>query len=135
MWNFSALGDAIVMGTFFQATYFLSSKREKTVYLISLHIAILLLFLREFSPLVNGQGIVSVSWGLYAIALFVFGLRKNRKEISQVAMATVMLLVAKLFLIDLAHLETLWRILLFLGFGVVLLLLSYYFKALWKKDS
>ena len=39
---------------------------------------------------------------------------------------------AKLFLVDLAELEVLWRILLFMGFGGLFLFLSYYFQDLWK---
>ena len=98
------------------------------------HITLLLWFLREMSPLTNGQGLVSISWGIYTVVLFVIGLRQDIKVVTKTAMATLLVLIGKLFLVDLANLETLWRILLFLGFGGVLLLLSYFFKALWKKD-
>jgi uncharacterized membrane protein len=40
--------------------------------------------------------------------------------------------VAKLFAIDLAELEAIWRILLFLGFGALLLVVSYAFPSLWR---
>jgi uncharacterized membrane protein len=50
----------------------------------------------------------------------------------QVALGTLLLVVAKLFLIDLAELETIWRVLLFMGFGAVFLVLSYYFQKLWR---
>jgi len=43
-----------------------------------------------------------------------------------------MVLVAKMFMVDLAELETIWRVLLFIGFGGAFLALSYYFRALWK---
>jgi uncharacterized membrane protein len=39
------------------------------------------------------------------------------------------LLVGKLFLVDLAAVETVWRILLFAGFGGLFLLISYYYGA------
>ena len=37
-----------------------------------------------------------------------------------------------LWAVDLANLEVLWRILLFMGFGGLFLFLSYYFQNLWK---
>jgi uncharacterized membrane protein len=49
-------------------------------------------------------------------------------------MGTLLLVVGKLFLVDLSELETIWRVLLFLGFGGLFLLLSYYFRALWKSN-
>ena len=41
-------------------------------------------------------------------------------------------MVGKLFLVDLREVETLWRILSFLGFGAAFLALSYWMRALWK---
>jgi len=41
-------------------------------------------------------------------------------------------MVAKLFIVDLSELETIWRVLLFMGFGAIFLLLSYYFPKLWR---
>ena len=61
------------------------------------------------------------------------GLRKTVNFVSMTALSTLFVVVAKLFLVDLAKLETLWRVLLFLGFGFVFLLLSYYFKPLLKE--
>ena len=96
------------------------------------HITLLLWLLRELSPLTNGQGLVSVSWGIYIVVLFVIGLRKDVKVVTKTAMATLLILIGKLFLFDLAELATLWRVLLFMGFGAVLLFLSYFFQSLWK---
>ena len=50
-------------------------------------------------------------------------------------MGTLLVLVGKLFLVDLARLEAIWRILLFLGFGGLFLVLSYYFQARWKRSG
>jgi uncharacterized membrane protein len=48
-------------------------------------------------------------------------------------MGTLLLVVGKLFVVDLAELETVWRILLFMGFGGIFLVLSYNFQHLWKR--
>ncbi|MCZ6916991.1 MAG: DUF2339 domain-containing protein [Gemmatimonadetes bacterium] len=47
--------------------------------------------------------------------------------------ATLMLVVGKLFLVDLARVEAIVRILLFLGFGGVFLTLSYFFRSLLRR--
>jgi uncharacterized membrane protein len=43
--------------------------------------------------------------------------------------------VAKLFLVDLALVDTIWRILLFLGFGGLFLVISYYLQNLMRRPS
>ncbi|MCP4686035.1 MAG: DUF2339 domain-containing protein [bacterium] len=102
------------------------------IYLLAAHAALLLWLLRELSSLTDGQGFVTIAWGVYAIALLVFGLRKNLHQVRLAALGTLFLVVGKLFLVDLAKLETIWRVLLFFGFGGVFMFLSYYFQSLWK---
>ena len=133
--NETALADICVIFITAGMGFLLEGANEKRAYLLAAHAALLLWFLRELSPLINGQGIVSVAWGIYTIALFVIGLRKNLSIVTKTAMVTLLILVGKLFLVDLANLETIWRILLFLGFGAVLLFLSYYFQSLWKNKK
>ena len=50
----------------------------------------------------------------------------------RVAVGVLLATVAKLFLVDLARLEPLFRVLLFLGFGSVFLYLSYALSASWR---
>jgi uncharacterized membrane protein len=80
----------------------------------------------------NSQGYITVAWGIYAAILLVIGLRLNYPRLRTVSLATLFVVVGKLFLVDLVNLEVLWRILLFMGFGAMFLFLSYYFKNLWK---
>ena len=105
------------------------------IYQILLHIAVLIWFWRELSVLPNGSGYVTISWGIYAIALLIIGLYKDWQNLRWAAIATLFLVVLKLFLYDLANLEALWRILLFLGFGGTFLGLSYGLQVLWKPKS
>lgn len=108
---------------------------EKKIYLFLAHLALLGWFLRELTSLSNGQGYVTIAWGVYALILLILGLRMNFDRIRTVAMGTLLLVVGKLFLVDLAELETIWRVLLFMGFGGLFLLLSYYFQSLWKSNG
>ncbi len=73
---------------------------------------------------------VTVACGLYAV-----GLRLDRAWLVRGGLTTLFLVVGKLFLVDLAEVEAIWRVLLFLGFGGLLLALSYYLRSLWRPGS
>lgn len=107
----------------------------KRLYLLAVHIAILLFFWRELSDLTNGQGLVSVAWGVYAITLLIIGLRYRINECRLAGLTTLFILVAKLFLIDLSEVKAIWRILLFFGFGGAFMLLSYFYQMLWRSNT
>ena len=107
-------------------------REAQVAYRLAAHLAFLAWILCGLALVEGGQGYVTIAWGIYAVALLVLGLRRNLSQLRTVAMGTLLLVVGKLFLVDLAKLETIWRILLFLGFGGVFLVLSYYFQDLWK---
>ena len=133
VFNAQALADLSFLGLLFLISTFFPRKEEQNIYRLFVHLALLAWFSRELSHLPNGQGFVSAAWGLYAIGLLIAGLRRNIRALRLVGLATILLVVAKLFIIDLARLETLWRILLFIGFGGLFLVISYYFKSMWKQ--
>lgn len=131
--NPHALSSLWVVASVFLSSLLLKHATEKLVYRIAGHIALLGWFAAELSQLSNGQAWVSIAWGLYGAVLLVLGLRMDVGRLRLAALATLMLLAGKLFLVDLARLETIWRVLLFIGVGGVFLLLSYYFRSMWKK--
>jgi uncharacterized membrane protein len=108
---------------------------RRAAYLLTAHVAILAWLWSELSPLPSGDAYVTIAWGLYAAGLLVAGLRLDHTHIIRVGMATLFLVVAKLFLVDLAEVEAVWRILLFLGFGSLFLVLSYYLQAVWRPGA
>jgi len=114
-------------------SFWRANATEKRIYRLAVHLALLAWLARELVPLENGQGFVSIAWGIYGALLLIAGLRKNLRLVRLVGLGTLMLVVAKLFMVDLARLETIWRVLLFVGFGGALLALSYYFPNMWKK--
>jgi hypothetical protein len=105
---------------------------RQVAYLVAAHAAVLAWLWSELSPLQSGDAYVTIAWGLYAAALLVVGLRLDHTGFIRAGMATLFLVVAKLFLVDLSEVEAVWRILLFLGFGGLFLILSYYLQALWR---
>jgi uncharacterized membrane protein len=132
--NLTALTDLLTIGSALAICTIMKSDPVRFVYQLASHLAILAWFARELSPLENGQGYVSAAWGIYSALLLVAGLRFNLTRMRQVALGTLLLVVGKLFIVDLSELETIWRVLLFMGFGAVFLLLSYYFPKLWKGE-
>jgi len=135
IFNAQALTDLWMIGVASGVSLLFTSSEERKVYRLFIHILVLGWFLRELSTLPNGQGYVTIAWGIYAVTLLVLGLRLNSNRLRTVAMVTLLIVVGKLFLVDLAELETIWRVLLFLGFGGLFLVLSYYFRALWKSND
>jgi uncharacterized membrane protein len=63
----------------------------------------------------------SLGWLLYGAALMVLGIRTHSHALRIWALAIVGLVAAKAFLIDMAGLTGLWRVLSFLGLGLVLI--------------
>jgi uncharacterized membrane protein len=126
--NLRAAADAATIGAGLVAATWMS-ERHATAYRVFAHIAILGWIWRELSQLPSGEAIVTVTWGVYGIVLLL-AVRSTRL----IGLATLLLVVAKLFLVDLSRVDPFLRILLFLGFGGVFLLISYYFRDL-LRDS
>lgn len=112
--------------------YWLEQSDFKLFYRVVSHLMILFWIHQVFSGLSGGQAWVSVMWCIYAIGLLVAGFVQDEERVRLTGMATIFLVVAKLFLIDLSQLQALWRILLFIGFGGVFMLLGYYLQSRWN---
>jgi uncharacterized membrane protein len=132
VFNTRALVDLLVIGLAFAVPPIVMPRGSSTVYRVAAHVAVLAWLWRELSQLPGGEAYVTVSWGVYAVLLLVAGLRLDRIAPVRGGMVTLFLVAGKLFLVDLAEVEALWRVLLFGGFGVLFLSLSYYLQALWR---
>ena len=86
---------------------------------------------QELAVLANGDAYTSAVWGATALLLLVAAARRSTAALQYAGFATLALFVGKLFLVDLARLSALWRILLFLGFGAVFLGISYALSGWW----
>ena len=127
-----SLVDLGVILAFVVASRYVSNRQLTIGYRMVVHVALLAWFWRELSILSNGDAFVTIAWGLYAVGLLVAGLRSDRSWLMRVSMATLFLVVGKLFAWDLSGVDAIWRILLFLGFGGLFLGLGYYLQSLWK---
>jgi hypothetical protein len=132
VFNARAVVDLMVIGLAFAVSPVVMPRSLGMVYRGAAHVAVLAWLWRALSPLPGGEAYVTVAWGVYAVGLLVAGLRLDRISPVRGGMITLFLVAGKLFLVDLAEVEALWRVLLFVGFGVLFLSLSYYLHALWR---
>jgi uncharacterized membrane protein len=76
----------------------------------------------EAAPIEDGElWAWSGGWLAYGGALLALGMASGQRAIRLAALAIIGLVTAKAFLIDMAGLEGLWRVLSFLGLGLVLI--------------
>jgi uncharacterized membrane protein len=80
-------------------------------------------------------GAVSVAWALFAMGLVALGLRFNDRAARFGGLILFALVAGKVFLLDLASLDMIWRVLSFLSVGAVLLLGSFAYLRASKPDS
>lgn len=128
----SAMSELVVVLAVAAAAPALPNGERKT-YLVAAHVGVLGWLLRELGDGPNGQALVSGAWIAYAAALLWAGLRLGRRGPRRAALATFPVVAAKLVLVDLEAVDVLWRIGLFLGFGALLLALSYRFPDVWRE--
>ncbi|MFT9494569.1 DUF2339 domain-containing protein [Anaerosolibacter sp.] len=71
-------------------------------------------------------------WMAYAIILFIFGIRKGNRYFRYSSLGLIGIIILKAFFVDLAELQTLYKIILFIILGLILLGISYVYQK--KKD-
>lgn len=80
----------------------------------------------DFSRLENSQNLVlSLVWGLHAAILVVLGFWRRLKGIRWFGLGFLGIVIFKVFLYDLSNLSTPYRILSFMGLGIILLAISW----------
>jgi uncharacterized membrane protein len=70
----------------------------------------------------------SAAWILFGAALLVLGVTRKGKMLRYASLAVMLLVIAKVFLYDMANLSDLWRVFSFLGLGVSLLALAWVYQ-------
>lgn len=135
VFNAPALSELAFIVAAMGVSWLLGRKEIRYAYQLFAYVALLGWFLRELSELSNGQAYVTVAWGVCAIALLTAGIVLNDNNWRMVALVTLFVVVAKLLLVDLGKVKAIWRVLLFIGFGGLFLVLSYFFQSLWKPSD
>jgi len=110
------------------------SRAALWAYRALIHAGALVWLWHELVGVPQGNALITVTWAVYALLILIAGLRRNEVGLIYGAVGTLLLVVGKLFLVDLGDLEVSWRSLLFIGFGIAFLLLSYYLQS-WLKRA
>lgn len=132
--NPAAMAELAAIAAAAGVSLILGQRQLRLVYRWGAHIGFMALLLRELSSLSDGQAYVTIAWAAYALALLGAGLVLKKLQLRLAALVALAAVVAKLLLLDLSYLDAVWRILLFLGFGVLFLVLSYFFQSAWKLE-
>lgn len=129
----AAIHGSVILLAAFSSTQ-ASGPTGSRAYGLYAYLGFLALILKEVSHLTNGDGLVSIVWGISGGLALWTGLRKKHLDMFKTGFFTLILVAAKLLIIDLSHLEVIWRILIFLGFGAAFLLISYWMKDQWQPE-
>ncbi|MFT5195780.1 MAG: putative membrane protein [Cellvibrionaceae bacterium] len=112
-----------------------ADKTIDTIIGVVAHILALIWLAVQSQDFVNEQGVVTTLWAIYAVGLLVSGLLFDKRVMRNLGIGTILLVVAKLLLFDLENVPIGGRVMLFSGFGVVLLVISYFTRTLWRRDE
>ncbi|WP_232362688.1 DUF2339 domain-containing protein [Salinimonas chungwhensis] len=76
----------------------------------------------------------SLIWLITATGLLFVGLRKNQSSVRRAGFGLLLVVVCKVFLVDMSHLTGLWRAISFIGLGGSLVLLGWLFQRFNQPD-
>lgn len=133
--NAPGLSELLVISVGAAMTFLQHRKWLAIAYPFIAHILFMVWLFREPSALPAGQAFITVVWGLYGVVLFLAAMRQQNRWLRLAAFSTLTLVVLKLFLIDLDEVDPLIRILLFFGFGIVFMMLSYILPSVFKRSA
>jgi uncharacterized membrane protein len=77
----------------------------------------------------QGQAVLSVFWSLTGLAALIVGLVRDERSLRLGGLAVLLLAVGKVFLFDLATLDSMYRVASFVGLGMLLLVAAF----LWQR--
>lgn len=124
-----AVAFMIVTAVASVVAYGLDRRDERVVYLIGIYFVTHVLMATELADIAAAPWLASVGYGVVGSALLIWGLSRKHLAVQRAGMISLALLVARLFLFDLAQVDVGVRIVLFVGVGFAFLGLSYLVKA------
>jgi uncharacterized membrane protein len=123
-----ALAFAAATATVAASAFALRQPRARLAYLAGVFVAVHVLIATELGGMPGAPWLGSLGYTVAGTALLVTGLRTGSLLLQRAGMASLALLVLRLFAVDLASAGVGVRIALFLGCGFTFLALSYMFR-------
>lgn len=71
---------------------------------------------------------ITLLWVIFGIVMFIFGIKHHIKNLRIVATILIFIAILKAFLHDLSHMDSIFKIILFLILGIILFGLSYFYQ-------
>ncbi|HIK22116.1 MAG TPA: DUF2339 domain-containing protein [Thermosynechococcus sp. M3746_W2019_013] len=131
LWNLAFATHLVVLGAAAVSIRFLPPPTRPLYWTLGYGVTMIWIQ-HELAPL--GTGAATLVWGLFGVGLLITGLQRDSSAVRTVALITLITTLGRLFFVDLLNLAPVGRVLLFMGFGVTFLLLSYFFRALWRRS-
>jgi uncharacterized membrane protein len=136
LWNLRALTYAITIAVFAGIAIVSEKTKIRRFAVVSGNVLALIGLTEEVWDFF-GRGVVrdfawSALWMLYGAALMVAGFRRGEPFLRWLALVLLAITVGKVFFFDLAILERIYRILSFIGLGVLLLAISFAYQKKWR---
>ncbi|MCG6957663.1 MAG: DUF2339 domain-containing protein [Gemmatimonadetes bacterium] len=103
-----------------------AEREAQAYYRGAAYLGLLVWLLSELAIKANGAALVSVTWSLQGASALLYSVKTGSRTLQIGGLATLGLVAAKLLLFDLAQLDPVLRIVLFMGFGAALLALGYW---------
>ena len=110
-------------------------KDFKKIFEIGLHVTILWLLSSELFHWLDFAGSdnsyklgLSILWGIYSLFLVTYGLIKEKQILRIMGISLFGITLVKLFLYDIAHLNTLRKTIIFISLGILLLIMSFLYN-------
>ncbi|MFU8805338.1 MAG: DUF2339 domain-containing protein, partial [Bradymonadaceae bacterium] len=87
-------------------------------------IAALAVIAHQPQDMEHGVVLSTCAWGFAALIMLIFGMFKDHRSMQLMGLVTIVATAGKLLLFDLHDVDAIWRMALFMGFGVAMLVLS-----------
>ncbi len=135
-----AISSLFVIGSFYMGYRLLKeSKLDKEYQLSPIMLGVLVWFLFLFLNIEVYQIIklsspfgakiaITLLWVIFGIAMFVYGRVENIETSKTIGITLIFIAILKAFVFDLANLDAIYRIVLFLLLGILLFALSYFYQ-------
>ena len=137
LFNFMVFGgvSAFIYQLKFKDLTLKDSKYQPADLMLSAGVTLLFLFLNveiyhvvRFYDATATKFAITLLWVGFGIALFVYGVLKEIRIPKTVGTALILIAILKAFFVDLAKLDSIYRIVLFLILGAILFGLSYFYQ-------
>jgi len=117
--------------------YFAKSEKESFYKYLALVLGFVLISVEtnDFTRHLAVDGmfyLMSVAWILYAGVLLAIGIFKDKKYLKMTGIWIVILTVLKILFVDMAQVNFIYKMIVFILLGVVLMIVSYYYNKLQK---